>query len=1138
MSSLLNGSRRRRRLEFEDEEDADPERRSERSTPSVDSAKRVRTNGYMSDSQTPSPPRLPSSRRRHGNPSQDEHLGGDSSMRGAGPNHFQPGAIVRVKLTNFVTYENAEFYPGPNLNMVIGPNGTGKSSLVCAICLGLGWGPVHLGRAQQIGEFVKHEMNDAFVEIELQKRPTEPRNHVVRLRIIRDGNSREFWLDDRKTSLKHIQALTRAFNIQVDNLCQFLPQDKVSEFAALSPVELLQQTQRAAAPPEMLEQHDALKKIRRDQKSLELQHEADKEHLEGLESRQENLRVEVQRLEERNQIQEKVSMLEKSIPFVEYRIARLRHLEVKTEKENAQRRFRNLEAELEPTLQSIKHTENYQQQISAVVQARRVAVGAAELEASELIKRVEVLDENIMEIGQSADAERVENKKRTQELQAIQRKIIELKARLNDAPIEFNASEWNERIREKEHKLREINAEIREIVVQDKELMGLGKEVLREVTAEEEAMATLDTQEGIKMSRLEKVSKETADAWKWVQDNPDEFEKEVHGPPLITCSVKDPRYANAIESLLRRTDYLTITAQTHADFKKLQDQLLGKMNLADFPVRRTDGSGDDGRRPLSAQDKQHFGLDGWAVDFIDGPGPVLSMLCESLNMHRTGISLQDITDDQFDAIIAQGQLNTWVAGTNYYKVSRRREYGPQAVSTNTRTVGPARYWIDQPVDTSAKEEMQTKIDSLKSKFEALKAQIRPLRLNKNDLMAKVKDIEGQMKEIKNDKAEIQKVHGQQAALPDKIKREEEALEEKRQSGVEFRARLKKLQIQHDHAVLRKAKVALDHKELVAKIRASHEELLEAEIRLIEATSDVEALTERNRDIHQHLEDERRQVKQMEDESKEVKRRAASALQVCQEIRSDPANERHLEHFGSIPHDMTIENLEMEIQTESSKLEYVHANNPNAIKDFERRQVEVNRLQEKAADTERKLERMGRQITEVRGRWEPALDKLIEEISEAFSYNFEQIGCAGEVSVHKDDDFDNWAIQIRVKFRENETLQLLNQHRQSGGERSVSTIFYLMSLQSLARAPFRVVDEINQGMDPRNERMVHERMVEIACKEHTSQYFLITPKLLTGLRYDERMKVLCIASGEHMPDNYKQLDVSKIIGIRRAIMAAS
>ncbi len=53
----------------------------------------------------------------------------------------QPGSIVKVKLENFVTYTAVEFLPGPSLNMVIGPNGTGKSTLVCAICLGLGWSP-------------------------------------------------------------------------------------------------------------------------------------------------------------------------------------------------------------------------------------------------------------------------------------------------------------------------------------------------------------------------------------------------------------------------------------------------------------------------------------------------------------------------------------------------------------------------------------------------------------------------------------------------------------------------------------------------------------------------------------------------------------------------------------------------------------------------------------------------------------------------------------------------------------------------------------------------------------------------------------------------------------------------------------
>lgn len=45
-----------------------------------------------------------------------------------------------------------------------------------------------------------------------------------------------------------------------------------------------------------------------------------------------------------------------------------------------------------------------------------------------------------------------------------------------------------------------------------------------------------------------------------------------------------------------------------------------------------------------------------------------------------------------------------------------------------------------------------------------------------------------------------------------------------------------------------------------------------------------------------------------------------------------------------------------------------------------------------------------------------------------------------------DDFAQYAIHIKVKFRAEEDLQLLTAHRQSGGERSVSTILYLIAIQ--------------------------------------------------------------------------------------------
>ena len=52
-----------------------------------------------------------------------------------------PGSIMRIKLHHFLTYTDVEFRPGPHLNLVIGTNGTGKSSIVCGIALGLGFPP-------------------------------------------------------------------------------------------------------------------------------------------------------------------------------------------------------------------------------------------------------------------------------------------------------------------------------------------------------------------------------------------------------------------------------------------------------------------------------------------------------------------------------------------------------------------------------------------------------------------------------------------------------------------------------------------------------------------------------------------------------------------------------------------------------------------------------------------------------------------------------------------------------------------------------------------------------------------------------------------------------------------------------------
>lgn len=53
-----------------------------------------------------------------------------------------------------------------------------------------------------------------------------------------------------------VERLTRELKIQVDNLCQFLPQDKVHEFSKMNPRQLLTKTVEAVGAPELVEDQD------------------------------------------------------------------------------------------------------------------------------------------------------------------------------------------------------------------------------------------------------------------------------------------------------------------------------------------------------------------------------------------------------------------------------------------------------------------------------------------------------------------------------------------------------------------------------------------------------------------------------------------------------------------------------------------------------------------------------------------------------------------------------------------------------------------------------------------------------------------------------------------------------------------
>ena len=284
----------------------------------------------------------------------------------------------------------------------------------------------------------------------------------------------------------------------------------------------------------------------------------------------------------------------------------------------------------------------------------------------------------------------------------------------------------DERQREKSRAIREIQEKADELRNSMIDITEQGKKENRQIQRARASLENLESQVGQQNNKLEKLSRDTHKAWQWIQEHQGEFEQQVFGPPMVECSVKDPAYVDCIESLFQKSDFLAFTVQNSRDFKKLSNQLQGRLpgqyKLNDVTIRNMPGGLDNFRPPVDEQEMHRFGFEGWALDHVNGPETVMAMLCHYVKLHQTGVALRDINNQQFE-MLQSSTIGSWVAGKSSYQITRRNEYGPGATSTRVRDIRKASIWTDQPVDLAAKRDLQTNIEGWNEEVLALKRQL-------------------------------------------------------------------------------------------------------------------------------------------------------------------------------------------------------------------------------------------------------------------------------------------------------------------------------------------------------------------------------------------------------------------------------
>ncbi|KAJ7548526.1 hypothetical protein O6H91_07G015000 [Diphasiastrum complanatum] len=1036
-----------------------------------------------------------------------------------GVDDYLPGNIIEVEVHNFMTYAHIKSQPAPRLNLVIGPNGTGKSSLVCAIGLGLAGEPQLLGRAGSIGDYVRRGEESGWIKISL--RGNLPSETVTITRRINKQNRSEWLLNGRTVPKREIQEVVQQFNIQVTNLTQviqslvgvgiqqwaysynlsspifvtlFLPQDRVCEFAKMSPIQLLEETEKAVGDPELATHHETLIKRMEDLKKLQMTIKQHEVSLNQLRANNSELERDVERVQLRNKLFEKADAFKKKLPWLKYDRHKFIYKEAKEREKEAKRKLHAIAEQILELKAPLEEAKKNKEKSEAA--CKKLLTVNTHNEK----KHREIADsENEMSVQVRAKMNEIEDVRKREA--SRQDKIEKAKQDLADAEAELANLPNFEPPREE---IEQIGAQIHEleIAASDKrrQVHEMGSMQVQKRGQIDHCMRRIQEIENVNNRRLQALKNSGAhnifEAFQWVESHRQEFKKDVFGPVLLEVNIQSREHASFVEGHVPFYIWKSFITQDPED----RDLLVRNLKPFEVPVINYTGEKETTRTLAISREMEELGITGKLDQVISAPKIVKEVLTTQFGLDQSFIGTLE-TNLRADEACRLGIRDLWTP-ENHFRWQASR-YGGH-ISASVNPVRNSRLFSEN-IDTREQNELEHRKAEAEDMLARLEEEIKGLRSEQRHVEDKAAELHKQREEIIN-RGRLERKRRQD--MVNRIEQRRRKLESFDKEE-DLHSALCRLQNQISKLNEERLKRVIRMKELL--MEAADAQVNHAALQLSVVESDIN-VRNKEREFRSHellgtrAQQEYDQCKLELAKCRADLEAAKSAAEQVAKITPDLQRS-----FAEMPD--TIEDLCDAIEDCIAQAGAVLCPNPNVLEEYERRCQQITSLEAKYEHENAMLTTCLTEIESTKTTWLSTLRDLVGQINETFSRNFREMAVAGEVSLDEHDmDFDKYGILIKVKFRETGELQVLSAHHQSGGERSVSTILYLVSLQNLTNCPFRVVDEINQGMDPINERKMFQQLVRAASQPNTPQCFLLTPKLLPELDYSECCSILSIMNG--------------------------
>uniref|UniRef100_G1NMM1 Structural maintenance of chromosomes protein 6 n=1 Tax=Meleagris gallopavo TaxID=9103 RepID=G1NMM1_MELGA len=981
----------------------------------------------------------------------------------------EAGIIERIQLKNFMCHSMlGPFQFGSNLNFIIGNNGSGKSSVLTALIVGLGGKATATNRGSSLKLFVKSGESSADISVTLQNQGRDafkPELYgdsiIVNTHINLEG-SRTYRLKSKSGTVisskkEELLGMLDHFNIQVENPVSVLTQEMSKLF---------------------LQSKNEGDKYKFFMKATQL--EQMKEDYSYIMKTKENTRLQIEQGVEVAEMEREIQPIREGIKAEEGNTEKfdqkLEECQIKVNE--AEEKCKAIQEKLITVNGEAEALHTQCMSSKAEVQTRRKAVNEAELlhnrvrtELKRLAKDDEQLRNRIEEMKKSAyqasESERLEK----------ERKITQLKEKLKA-------------LRDEEIMIGQQMDQFQQAIYKHKEefakLKREDSDVRQDLDAKQKHLRELRDSKTNAFKRfgqhMPSLLEEVEIAYRQGQ-----FKHKPVGPLGAFIHPKDPELSLAIEACLK-TLVQAFCCDNHSDERVLQQLMskyyphgarpsiiVNKFHDKIYDVRHSGVHHPEFPSVLTALE-----IDGAAVAncLINVRGIEKVLLIKSSCKAREVMQSNNPPKNCREAFTAEGDQ---VFNRRYYSSDYLR---PKYLSKDVE----AEISLLENEIASRKAQLaasQKRLSSTEHEIKQNESYLHHHRQHQKELQIKTRRTAAEIADLENvDEIQYMDIR----ALEDVAEENKNKMESVRQEMQEESRKMEELN------------------EILRAAEKRYEEIKEKMNQVEDITNPIKDELDK---ADSEVENRRRCLQYYEDKKKEhltcIKKHKELLAAKEKELEEKTAQARQI-YSERIEVTRTVKSLDAEMNRlrERIKTEKSHRGNTEEII---QRFLDAKERYEDANSKVNNLKKFIRLLEEIMTQRFNIYRRFLRLLSLRCKLYFDHLlrirGCSGRILF----DHKNETLSITVQPGEEDRAAPNNVRSLSGGERSFSTVCFILSLWSITESPFRCLDEFDVYMDMLNRRIAMDMILKVADSQCHRQFILLTPQSMSFLPVSSRIRIL-------------------------------